>query len=235
MNKKKIVQPANATYSAALKISSSPWPRRWRICLLIIALTCLVAFIFKALAAVNLTSLWNDELSTVDKSFQPSLRFLINYLRTDVHPPFYYVILWVTGKLFGETVMVLRSFSWVAYVVGCAAISAAVWNFQKSPVAAICAALLSSAIPFTVRYSVEGKAYAFLFALIAIALVFRLRMLRNKSNSGPLYALAFAAAGMTHYYGFGLLLTQTFLDGIRRKSRLFAWDSYALLLPILWI
>ena len=186
MNKKKIIQPANDANSAALKIFSSPSPKRWRICLLMIALICSAAFIFKALAALNLTSLWNDELSTVEKSFQPSLIFLIDYLRTDVHPPFYYAILWLTGKVFGETAMVLRSFSWIAYVVGCAAISSAAWSFQKSPVAAICALLFSCSIPFTVNYSVEGKAYAFLFALICITLVFRLRVMQKKDNSNHL-------------------------------------------------
>ncbi|WP_413681678.1 glycosyltransferase family 39 protein [Prochlorococcus sp. MIT 1306] len=224
MNKKTIAQPAHDAHSAAFTIFSLPSPSRWRICLLIIALICSAAFIFKALAAVNLTSLWNDELSTVEKSFQPSLSFLIDYLRTDVHPPFYYVILWLTGKIFGETVMVLRSFSWVAYVIGCAAISAAAWSYQKSSVASICALLLSCSIPFTVSYSVEGKAYAFLFALISIALVFRLRVIQNKTNSRYLYILTYAAVGLTHYYGLGLLIVQTLIDGFRKKkSPFFLW------------
>ncbi|ABM79248.1 glycosyltransferase family 39 protein [Prochlorococcus marinus] len=235
MNKKTIAQPAHDAHSAAFTIFSLPSPSRWRICLLIIALICSAAFIFKALVAVNLTSLWNDELSTVEKSFQPSLSFLIDYLRTDVHPPFYYVILWLTGKIFGETVMVLRSFSWVAYVVGCAAISAAAWSYQKSSVASICALLLSCSIPFTVSYSVEGKAYAFLFALISIALVFRLRVIQNKTNSRYLYILTYAAVGLTHYYGLGLLIAQTLIDGIRKKSRLFSCGCLALLLPSLWM
>jgi len=235
MNKKKIIQPANDANSAALTIFSSPSPRRWRICLLIIALICSAAFIFKALVAVNLTSLWNDELSTVEKSFQPSLSFLIDYLRTDVHPPFYYVILWLAGKIFGETVMVLRSFSWIAYVVGCAAISAAAWSYQKSSVASICALLLSCSIPFTVSYSVEGKAYAFLFALISTALVFRLRVIQNKPNSRYLYVLTSTAVGLTHYYGLGLLIAQTLTDGIRNKSRLFSCGCLALVLPSLWM
>lgn len=204
--------------------------------LMVVLLAGLVGFLFafKTLAAIPLTSLWNDELRTVEKAFQPSLGFLFQYLRGDVHPPLYYVLIWGSGKLFGETVAVLRSFSWVCYLLGAAALALASWSWGGSQLAAALAGVLGLALPFTVRYAVEGKAYALLYALIALAIGFRIRLIRNGENVGLPYAVCWSAAALTHYYGLGLLLCQAALDWRRGRPavRPLAW---ALVAPTLWM
>jgi mannosyltransferase len=199
---------------------------------LAVAAGCL--FAFKTLAAIPLTSLWNDELRTVEKSFQPSLGFLYGYLRRDVHPPLYYSLLWGAGKLFGETVIVLRSFSWLCYLVGAGSLALACWAWGRSQAAVAVAALLALALPFTVRFAVEGKAYALLYGLISLAVLFRLRLIRGDSTAAIPYGLFWSAAALTHYYGVGLLLCQAALDVWRRRptARPLAW---ALLLPTAWM
>lgn len=191
-------------------------------------------FVFKALAAIPLTSLWNDELRTAEKSFQPSLVFLFHYLRRDVHPPLYYVLLWWFAKLFGETVLVLRSFSWIFYLLGAIALGFASWTWRPSRLAAGGAVLVAAALPFTVRFAVEGKAYAMLYALICLAVLFRLRFMHGHKMSGVLTGAFWSAAALTHYYGMGLLLCQAAFDWRRGRAtiRPLAW---ALVLPSAWM
>jgi len=200
-----------------------------------VVLLLAAAFAFKTLATLDLTSLWNDELRSVEKSFQPSPVFLLGYLRADVHPPLYYGLLWLCGQLFGQTVLVLRGLSWVSYVLGVMVLSRAVWDWRQSRVGACCAALLAAAMPFTVRFAVEGKGYSLMFALVALALWQRQRLERAEAGAALLYPVAFAAAALTHYYAMGLLLAQTLCDGIRRDRRLVGLDGLALLLPSLWM
>ena len=194
-----------------------------------------VLFAWRTFAALDLTSLWNDELRTVEKSFQPSLPFLFQYLREDVHPPLYYVLVWLLGQLFGQTVLVLRGLSWFAYLLTTWAITRAVWLWHRSMIAATIASCLAVSLPFTVRFAVEGKAYSVVCALIALALWQRLRWLRGDGGAGPLYAIAYAAAALTHYYGLGLLLAQALVDGFRRDWSTFRWDAWALVIPTLWM
>ena len=191
-------------------------------------------FVFRTLTVIDLTSLWNDELRTVEKSFQPSLAFLWRYLRSDVHPPLYYLAVWLLGQLFGQTVLVLRGFSWVLYLLTGLALMAAVWRWRPSGVALASAGLLAWALPFTVRFAVEGKAYALMAALIALALWQRQRLLLKRPGAARWYGLAWAAAALTHYYAFGLLLAQVACDarrGWRAPMRAACW---ALILPGLW-
>jgi uncharacterized membrane protein len=192
-------------------------------------------FVFRTLVSIDLTSLWNDELRTVEKSFQPSLGFLVDYLRADVHPPLYYGMLWLFGQMFGQTLLVLRGFSWLSYLLAAGALTLAVWQWRPSIVAAASAGLLVVALPFSVRFAVEGKAYSFMVALVALALWQRQRLIRSQVGADLFYPLAFAAAALTHYYGLGLLLAQALLDGTRRDWRLLRVDCCALLIPCLWM
>lgn len=45
------------------------------------------AFALRALALIDSTGLWSDELYTIGKSFQPSYEALLAMLRQDTHPP----------------------------------------------------------------------------------------------------------------------------------------------------
>jgi mannosyltransferase len=193
-----------------------------------------LAFAFKAQTLFEATSLWNDELRSVEKSFQPSLPFLFDYLSRDVHPPLYYVSLWGVGRLFGYTTAVLRAFSWWSYIAGATFIGLAVWRFRPSTVAVTVAGVAALALPFTVRYSVEGKGYALLFCLLALALWGRIGLVRADRSVSWLYAVAWSAAALTHFYGFGLLLSQVLVDGLRRRMSLFRLGLWALIPPSLW-
>jgi hypothetical protein len=207
----------------------------WKRLIASVVLLLGAAFVFRTLVSIDLTSLWNDELRTVEKSFQPSLGFLLNYLRSDVHPPLYYIVLWFFGQVFGQTLLVLRGFSWLSYLLAGVVLPLAVWQWRHSMIAAASAGLLAVALPFSVRFAVEGKAYSLMFALVGLALWQRQRWIRSQAGAKIFYPLAFAAAALTHYYGLGLLLAQALLDGKRRDWQLLRLDCWALLIPSLWM
>ena len=119
---------------------------------------------------IDTTSLWSDELYSVGKSFQPSLGALVEMLREDTHPPFYYFLLWVWGQLIGQTPVTLRLFSWCAYCLGGIVmvrqfLAKGGRNMQVLTVAA----LLAFCSPYPVRFAIEGKSYALLLLMVALA------------------------------------------------------------------
>lgn len=96
-----------------------------------------LAFAFKTLAALPLTSLWEDELASALKAFQLSRLQLSGYWRNGVHPPLYYGLLWAVGKLIGQTTLVLRGFSWLAYIAAACVLAWTCWLWSRSRAAAM--------------------------------------------------------------------------------------------------
>ena len=181
---------------------------RWAAAL--VALVC-AAFAFKALALIDATTLWSDELYSVGKSFQPSYSSLLAMLREDTHPPLYYSLLWFWGRWLDPSAVSLRLLSWLAYGLGAVLISRQAWALAPPAVAgraAALAALLAFCSPYPVRFSIEGKSYALLVLLVVLALMARRRCLQSGPSTTGLaayglapYALAVAAAALTHFYG----------------------------------
>ncbi|MFM7675150.1 MAG: hypothetical protein ACKO5F_06110 [Synechococcus sp.] len=178
------------------------------------ALLLALLFAARALLLVDATSLWGDELSTARKSFQPSLVYLFEYLRTDTHPPLYYGLLWLWGRWLPQTAPSLRLFSWGAYLLGGLVM---VWQTRgmalalprhRHGIALAVALLLAFCSPFPVRFSIEAKGYALLVLALALALLARRRWLAalpavGAGRRGSLlgYGLSLAGAALIHYYG----------------------------------
>ena len=199
---------------------------RW---LFLLALVC-SAFAFRTLFLIDATSLWSDELYSVGKSFQPSLGVLVEMLREDTHPPFYYFLLWVWGQLIGQTPVTLRLFSWCAYCLGGIVMvrQSLVMGGRNMQVLTV-AALLAFCSPYPVRFAIEGKSYALLLLLVALAWWWR------RSERPLLYALVSALAGITHFYGLFLVLAAAVWDGLKGRTR-FALAALMAALPGLgWI
>jgi len=196
------------------------------------------AFALRTLSLIDSSSLWADELRSVIKSFQPSPGFVLSYLRTDVHPPLYYLGLWGWGQLVGQTATSLRLFSWPAYILAGALISLqAACLARRSARAACLAALLAFCTPFPVRFSIEGKGYALLVALTALALLLR-RLALQRQGGVPLlcsYAGAVALSGLTHFYGLGLMGAITLADMLRRRWQLALAATAGLLPGVGWV
>ena len=60
-------------------------------------------------------------------------------LRQDIHPPFYYSLLWPWGAAFGQCAVILRLLSWLAYGLGAVVIMAllAFWALRPANLFAV--------------------------------------------------------------------------------------------------
>lgn len=217
---------------------SASEPRRragaWVLALVVPAAAAVAAaFAVHALQLVEATSLWGDELSTARKSFQPSLAFLFEYLRTDTHPPLYFALLWLLGRVVPQTGATLRLFSWVAYLLGglamvlqVGALSTALSSRRRRLAIAV-AVLLAFCSPFPVRFSIEAKAYALLVLAVAAGLWGRWQWLQHGRRLGLIVCgVGLLAAGFTHYYGlfYTLALVGTDLCGwVRARAGRQRW------------
>lgn len=195
--------------------------------------TCLcAAFAFRALGLIDATALWSDELYSVGKSFQPSYHELIQQLQQDTHPPLYYSLLWLWGGVAGQSGISLRLFSWLMYVVGgCVMVlqTRALAPCRRRGVAMALTALMAFCSFYPLRFSIEGKSYALLTALVALAWWWRQR------HQPLAYGLAVLMASLTHFYGLFLFAAAAVWDALRRRPSL-AWPAGLALTPALaWI
>ena len=198
---------------------------RWGV---LFAVVVAAAFALRCLLLIDVTGLWSDELYSVGKSFQGSTSALIAMLREDTHPPAYYGLLWIWGQLLGQSPLTLRLFSWLAYLAGgmvMVAQSRALGGQRVVPLAL----LLAYCSPFPVRFAIEGKSYALLVLVVALAWWWR------RAERPLLYGCAVAFASLTHFYGLFLFLATAFWDGWTRRWSM-AWAAGLAVLPSLgWI
>ena len=197
---------------------------------LLVLLVC-AAFAFRVLGLIDATGLWTDELYTTGKSFQPSYRALLQMLSRDTHPPFYYSLLWIWGQLLTPSAVTLRLFSWLMYCAGGVVITAQAGCLAsvRPRLAMALAALFAFCSPYPVRFAIEGKGYALLVLLVALAWWWRQR------QRPFLYGLAVALSACTHFYGLFLFAVTSLWDASRRRWPLAGVGAVALVPSLLWI
>ena len=94
---------------------------------------------------------------------------MLAILREDTHPPAYYGLLWLWGHLVGQSPVSLRLLSWLAYLAGgLVMVRQSMALGQAARVAAV-ASLLAFCSPYPIRFAIEGKSYAVLVLLVALA------------------------------------------------------------------
>ena len=139
---------------------------------------------------------------------------MLAMLREDTHPPAYYALLWLWGHLVVQSSVGLRSLSWLAYFAG--GMVMVRQAMALGPVGArvkvgTVAALLAFCSPYPIRFAIEGKSYALLVLLVALAWWW------SRSSHLIGYSMVAGLAGMTHFYGLFLVLAAAAWDGWRRR------------------
>ena len=224
-------------------------PRPWLLLTLLLA----AASALQALRLLDATSLWADELSTVHKVFQLDLPAMLQYLRSDAHPPVYYLLMRLWGGVVPLSTASLRLLSWCCYGLGGLLMARqarelARWQGFERPWQAAClAALIAFCSPSPLHFALEGKGYSLMVLLLAAGLLLRQRWLTARSAAaggaltlvGAAAALALAAA--THYYAVFFLVALLLVDGVQllrarpRRGALLAAEGLAVLPVLLWI
>ena len=175
----------------------------WLIPILILATHVRLLYLTKA-------DIWHDEGYTAAIIKQPLID-IISTTTTDVHPPFYYVIMHFWQLLFGNSVTALRSFS---VVCGTMTVALLFLLLQKlfSKRIAIFGAFLAALGPFLIRYSDEARMYA-LAALIGVAATYTFIMAVDRKDKKPWWILYgfLVAIGIYTQYFLALLLPAHFV------------------------
>jgi mannosyltransferase len=206
----------------------------WRILILL----CLILIVGTGLRLYGLErqSLWNDELSSWDRSHLASVAQVVDEgARDDGHPPAYLVLLYFLGKYVRPTEGVLRLPSVVAgvlsillmYLMGCR-----LYTAREGLIAAAFMAVLWCPIYF----SQEARPYAFLILLSLLTTYFWLPFLPVlnlglKPTAGTVIGYVVSAIACVYLHYFGLWLVG--FQGL--AALLLSWRSPRLRLILLLI
>ncbi len=142
-----------------------PWKLllRWAPVILILLLATGLRFY-----GLDAQSFWNDEGNTARLVERPA-HLVIEGAAGDVHPPGYYLLLWVWRALAGESEFALRSYSALIGILTVAIVAATAQRAGGRPVA-WSAALIMAIHPLSVYYSQEARMYAQLGGVSALTL-----------------------------------------------------------------
>ena len=152
--------------------------------------------------------LWLDEAISVSEARMPYGAMIHRLATTDVHPPLYFSILWLSGRVIGFGDFAVRVPSIIfgilliplVYLLGKEA-----FDRRTGAVASI----IVSVEPFVVWYSQEARMYELLMVFGVLALWAQLRILRRGGwYPWIVYTVASAAMICTQYFGIWQLLTQ---------------------------
>lgn len=189
----------------------SPGPR-W------LLLACLAGLV---LGLVNLSNpgLWCDEIYTA-RWTQLSLAGLMQALRTDLHPPLYFILENLAVGAFGESEAGLRVLSVLA---GLAVIAVSYWAMRPlfNERLSAAAAWFLALSPQFFLYSRMARYYslAALVAMLAHGLFVRLMVRRGKPRSWLLYGLSVALLLYTSYIAVCVVLAHGVWSVFARRRR----------------
>lgn len=134
--------------------------------------------------------------------------YLLSGHTTEVTPPLFFVVAWISSQLFGTSIESLRLISLLSglatipltYLLG---------RFTLGVRAGLLAAALVALSPFITFYSTEARPYALLLVLCLVSTLALLRALRSGGRAWwVVYAVASCAAIYTHFTAVFLLLVQ---------------------------
>lgn len=156
-----------------------------------------------ALSTSAARPLWYDELYTYYVAREPSIGAVFTALLAgaDTNPPVDYLLRHLSLRAFGDTPIAFRLPSVLAFIVGLFAIHAYV-RPRVSRTAAVAAFVLPVAT-LAAFYSIEGRAYALLFASAALALLAWQRAIELPRSPFRLLLLVagLSVGPFTHYFG----------------------------------
>jgi mannosyltransferase len=148
-------------------------------------------------------SLWLDEAISA-KIIEGSIADCIQHAKTDLHPPFYYVLLHLWSYI-GRDEFTLRLFSVIAnFLSGVILFLCARRMFQPS--VALLALLLFTLSPFQIRYSQEVRMYSLLGLWMVLALFFVWEYLKKRSLPFLFGYIFSSALGLYTHYQAGIFL-----------------------------
>jgi 4-amino-4-deoxy-L-arabinose transferase-like glycosyltransferase len=147
-------------------------------------------------------SLFGDELSAfyivAGHSFG-TMMHLLNGHSTELNPPLFFMLTWVSTKVFGLSAESLKLLS---LLVGVSTIPLLYILGRQvfGTLTGLVAAALGATSPFLIYYSTEARPYALMLWLVLVATLALLRAVRGGGRTWwTIYAVAVCAAAYTHF------------------------------------
>lgn len=174
-------------------------------------------------------SLWYDELYTVNQS-NPDISWkqLFHYIKTDQHPPLYFILQRWTFTLLSYTEWAARSLSalcgvlcvWGMYLLG---------KELKDKRLGLIAAALLIANQYSIRYSHDARPYTMVWLLVIFSYLYLIRTIKSLRNTDAiLYCLFTTALIYTNYFAIlavvsqGLIVLRTGMKEKKDRRRFFS-------------
>lgn len=153
--------------------------------------------------------IWIDEATSIHDATLGWWAMIDNLRNTDVHPPLYLAILWVTVRLASSTaslVVRLPGIIFGALTIPMAyATARRLWDRRTGVVAAA----LCTAGPLLIWYSQEARMYSLFMLLALMAVWAQVMALRDgRARYWVAYALASAGLGWNEYFGLLQVMAQ---------------------------
>ncbi len=196
-----------------------------------------LGIVYRLVGIIKPEGLWNDEYVSWYIAAQPLNDWLIDVIKTQCHMPFYYMYLKMCMAFGGQSDLLLRISSVIPGIL-----SIIVMYFvglQKDKQTGLAAAGITALSSFLIYYSQEVRIYSVLFLFSALALLYFIKFIKNKTftNLGGLILFDFLIM-FTHTIGFVFLFFQ--LVGLSillfkeyKKQILYIWGSIIILLALL--
>lgn len=177
-------------------------------------------------------SLWNDEVWSTRIKLR-SVVELARILVTDIHPPFYRLVMFGWIRLFGESEISVRMLPLVCgllTIVLTAHLAVTYGGRRAAPVAALVLAIS----PVHIWYSQEAQQYSFLLLLLVLCTwAFHQIRQTNAKRWYVAYAILAPCLLLTHYFAFAYVAAITLLSlGDHRLRWRMLWIGLAAAAPV---
>jgi Dolichyl-phosphate-mannose-protein mannosyltransferase len=184
---------------------------------------------------VLMRSIWVDEAISIHQAHM-SLGDMLNNLRaTDRHPPFHYLVLWATVRLFGDGELAVRAPSILATTALIPMLFVTGRELFDRRTGLVAAGLATTA-PLIVWYGQEARMYALFMLFGVIALWAQARILRDgRTRYWVIYAAVTIALLYTHYFALIPIAIQQVVFAVAAWKRASAGQPVRNLLTGCWL
>ncbi len=150
-----------------------------------------------------------DEVYSIRLS-ENSILGIINGLKTDAHPPLYFITLHYWMQLLGNEPLAVRSLSLLFGIISIGIVYR-IANLISGPLTGIWSSIIFALSPFYIQYSQQTRGYTLLLLLVLMSFYFFLKMLfvSENSNKNAIGYIIFTSAMLyTHNYAIFIFLSQ---------------------------
>jgi 4-amino-4-deoxy-L-arabinose transferase-like glycosyltransferase len=221
------------------------WNLPWATPLLITIGLLLLTFVLR-LPGLTSRPLWYDEAFSILFAREGPSAMIYGTLTpvdgaaADVHPLFYYTLLWSWMRIFGEGVLAVRGLS-LLINLGLLLIVITIGRRLFSPTIGYLAGLLFAVAPFQIHYGQEARMYGLMAALLILTAFMLHQALFNKTVSALVAFGLFSALAMyTHVLSIFFLASLAIILQLQNRNRKsFMWilvgASIGIVLYLPWL